>query len=165
LLSLGLVGRGAEAADYYVTRQAGCTLDYYTGVGERRGQWVGSGSRALGLAGELDVAGEHTLRQLLAGVGPNGDRLVAPVYRTDPRARVPAAPLVAAVRAAATAAASSTEPFLDKATLAEFAVVARSLTRGRATTAGVRADVAVRIAKAAGVDPHAVYEATRAGGA
>jgi len=33
MLSIGLIGHGAGAADYYVARQAGCPLDYYTGSG------------------------------------------------------------------------------------------------------------------------------------
>ena len=43
MLSIGLIGHGAGAADYYVSRQAGCALDYDTGVGERRGR-NGAGS-------------------------------------------------------------------------------------------------------------------------
>ncbi|HEY5134406.1 MAG TPA: MobF family relaxase [Candidatus Nanopelagicales bacterium] len=159
MLSIGLIGHGAGAADYYVARQAGCPLDYYTGVGERRGSWTGSASAALALSGELDPEGESVLRGLLAGVGPDGDRLVAGLFRSDPRARVPAAPLVAGVRAAAASAGLSPDMFLDAGPAREFAVVARSLTRSPTSGAGVRADVAVRVAAAAGLDAHAIYAA------
>src|SRR5450759_2836986 len=58
-------------------------------------------SEGLSPVGELDPAGEARLRQLLAGAGPDGERLVPPVWRSDPRSRLPAAPLVAAMTAAA----------------------------------------------------------------
>ncbi len=159
MLSIGLVGHGQGAADYYVTRQAGCAMDYYTGAGERRGRWVGSGAGALALAGDLDVGGEQVLRGLLAGIGPDGQPLVGLVRRSDPRARVPAAPLVAAVRAAAKAAGLPPGLFLDPRAAAEFARVARGLTRATRSTGGVRADVAVRVAAAAGLDANAIYAA------
>lgn len=159
MLSIGLIGHGAGAADYYVARQAGCPLDYYTGVGERRGSWIGHASTALALSGELDLTGEAVLRDLLAGVGPDGERLVADLLRSDPRARVPAAPLVAAVRAVAASAGLSPDMFLDAGPAREFARVARSLTRSPKSGAGVRADVAVRVSAAAGLDAHAIYAA------
>ncbi len=159
MLSIGLVGHGQGAADYYVTRQAGCATDYYTGAGERRGRWTGSGAGALALSGDLDPAGEQVLRGLLAGIGLDGQRLVGQVRRSDPRARVPAAPLVAAVRAAASAAGLPPALFLDPPAAAEFARVARGLTRAARGTVGVRADVAVRVAAAAGLDAHAIYAA------
>jgi len=159
VLSIGLVGHGQGAADYYLTRQAGCAMDYYTGAGERRGYWAGSGAGALALAGGLDPAGERVLRGLLDGVGPDGHGLVGVVLRSDPRARVPAAPLLAAVIATATAAGLPPTLFLDPRAATEFARVARGLTRAARGTVGVRADVAVRVAAAAGLDAHAIYVA------
>jgi conjugative relaxase-like TrwC/TraI family protein len=159
VLSIGLVGHGRGAADYYLTRQAGSAIDYYTGAGERSGYWAGSGAEALGLGGVLDPAGEQVLRGLLAGTGPDNLPLVGQVRRADPRARVPAAPLVAAVRAAATAAGLPPGVFLPPGAAAEFARVARGLTRATRRTAGVRADVAVRVATAAGLDARAIYAA------
>jgi conjugative relaxase-like TrwC/TraI family protein len=134
-------------------------MDYYTGVGERRGRWTGSGAAALALAGDLDAGGEQVLQALLAGVGPDGQQLVSQVRRSDPRARVPAAPLVAAVQAAAKDASLPPGLFLDPHAAAEFARLARGLTRSTRSTVGVRADVAVRVAAAAGLDAHAIYAA------
>lgn len=157
MLSIGLMGHAQGAADYYVARQAGCALDYYTGVGERRGTWTGPGAAALGLRGELDPDGETVLHGLLSGIGPDRERLVTAVYRSDPRGRVPAAPLVSAVRAAAATAGLVPGVFLDESPAAEFSRTARALTRPSGVGAGVRADVAVRVATAAGLDAHAVY--------
>src|SRR4051812_29051069 len=92
MLSIGRVG-AAGAGEYYLEKQAGCDLDYYTGEGEARGRWLGAGAAAVGLAGPLDEAGERALRALLSGCGADGGRLVGPVLRSDPRgpARRPAA--------------------------------------------------------------------------
>jgi conjugative relaxase-like TrwC/TraI family protein len=157
VLSIGLMGHAQGAADYYVARQAGCALDYYTGVGERRGTWTRPGAALLGLHGELDSDGETVLRGLLAGIGPDRERLVTAVYRSDPRGRVPAAPLVSAVRAAAATAGLVPGVFLDQSAAAEFSRAERALTRPSGGGAGVRADAAVRVATAAGLDAHAVY--------
>lgn len=52
-----MLGAGRDAAGYYMSRCAGCTADYYTGVGERAGSWLGRGAATAGLAGALDAAG------------------------------------------------------------------------------------------------------------
>ena len=92
MLSIGKLGAGRSAAEYYLARPAGCPAEYYTGSGERRGVWLGRGAAALGLSGDID---EAVLRHLLAGRSPDGATLVEPVLRADPRGRVPAGPLVA----------------------------------------------------------------------
>ena len=100
VLSIGKLGAGRAAAEYYLARQAGCPAEYYTGSGERRGVWLGRGAAALGLSGEID---EVALRHLLAGRCPDGSTaLVEPVLRADPRGRLPAGPFVAHVRHLAT---------------------------------------------------------------
>ena len=40
MISIGLLGAGGAAAEYYLHRQAGCQLDYYTGRGELAGLWT-----------------------------------------------------------------------------------------------------------------------------
>jgi hypothetical protein len=57
VISIGKLGAGRSAAEYYLSREAGCELEYYTGAGERPGRWLGPAARALGLTGELDAAG------------------------------------------------------------------------------------------------------------
>jgi conjugative relaxase-like TrwC/TraI family protein len=96
VISIGRIGSGAGAADYYLEKQAGCELDYYTGDGEEVGRWLGDGAAALGLTGRLDDAGEQMLRALLSGCGPDGQPLVRPVLRADPRGLLLAEPLVRA---------------------------------------------------------------------
>src|SRR3954454_1386590 len=97
MLSIGKLATGAAAAAYYLER-VGCPLEYYTGEKEAAGRWIGNGAGALGLAGALDTpAQEDVLRGLLAGTGPDGDVLVKPVLRADPRSRVPTVPVVRAL--------------------------------------------------------------------
>jgi len=159
MLSIGLVGAGGAGADYYLARQAGCAAGYYVVAGEPRGLWMGSGAAALGLAGALSEPGGATFRALLGGVGPDGTRLVGPVLRADPRSRVAAAPLVAAIRDAAAEAGSSPAQLLGPRAAAVFERAARGLTRSKRGAAGLRADMAVGLGEAAGIDAHAIYRA------
>lgn len=164
VLTIGRLGRGRAAADYYLDRQAGCALDYYTGgEGEPRGVWCGSGARALGLGRVLDAEGEVVLRGLLAGCDRDGEELVAPVWRGDPRGRLPTAVLVRAIDAVAAergvearevfAAGSPCRDVFDDA-LGALAVDARVPRRPRAS---LPAAVAERLAAAAGLDPVEVF--------
>ena len=54
MLSIGKLGAGRSAAEYYLARQAGCPAEYYTGSGERRGVWLGRGAAGLELSGDID---------------------------------------------------------------------------------------------------------------
>jgi conjugative relaxase-like TrwC/TraI family protein len=84
VLSLWKLRVGAEA--YYLSQVASGLDEYYSGLGESIGRWVGTAATGLGLEG--DVSGED-LRAVLAGLvpgtglTPNGERL-----RVHPR-RVP----------------------------------------------------------------------------
>ena len=85
VLTIGTLGAGR--AEYYLARQAGCTSEYYTGSGERRGLRLGGGAAALGLSGDID---EEALRHLLAVRSPDGSTaLTEPVLRADPCGRLP----------------------------------------------------------------------------
>ncbi|MGN6334031.1 MAG: MobF family relaxase [Motilibacteraceae bacterium] len=96
MLSIGRLAGPKWAAEYYLAQQAGCPEDYYLGASERQDVWLGSGSAALGLAGAVDA---DAFRRLLRGIDPwTGEQLAKPVWRVDPRAFVPAAPVLAAVR-------------------------------------------------------------------
>lgn len=155
MISIGRLGNATAAADYYLERQAGCPLDYYTGAGERRGTWIGRGAAELGLTGELTGKGDDTFRGLLAGRGPDGRVLAGPVLRVDPRGRLDARPLIAAVRA-------SEEGFLrsaDPGSWHVFDILARQVDRSALASVTVRADIALAIGVTAGVDARAVYEA------
>ena len=158
MLSIGLVASGRAAVDYFVNRAEGCGADYYTRPGQPRGRWVGSGVEAIARTGPMRVRDTSTLKELLDGVGPDGARLVPAVLRSDPRAQVPTAPLVAAVRAQARAARLPVSLLLDDRRLAATFARLSARTPGSGPRArGVRADVAVAMARAAGLDAHAVY--------
>jgi conjugative relaxase-like TrwC/TraI family protein len=168
MISIGLLGAGGAAGEYYLRRQAGCELDYYTGRGERAGRWIGAGATALGLAGELDVAGETRLRQLLASAGPDGAALVPPVWRSDPRARLAAAPLmealagVVAARGVPVAELLGTDR-LRRAYVAAVRAVAGDRRAPVLPRAGLRADCAGELARAGGLDPAVLWPDPRTG--
>ncbi len=66
MLSIGKMVAGAE--DYYLGIVAQGKEEYYTGTGEALGNWVGSGTTALGLRGEVVP---DDLRAILAGASPH----------------------------------------------------------------------------------------------
>ena len=76
MMSLWKLRVGAE--DYYLDQVAKGLDDYYSGVGETRGSWIGAASSALGLDAEVDG---DDLRAILAGLAPgtgltpNGDQV------------------------------------------------------------------------------------------
>lgn len=161
MISIGRLRAGAAAADYYLTKQAGCDLDYYTGAGESHGRWLGDGARALGLDGTLVDAGEALLRGLLSGCGPDGQRLVAPVLRADPRGLLDAAPLIRALESADPREGVE----LLGAGKAANAIDAAAATVRLGRPATLPADLAGRAATAAGLDPVALYRGVDGGDA
>jgi hypothetical protein len=85
---------GQEA--YWLEQIARDACEYYAGKGESPGWWAGSLAQRAGLEG---VASEAAVRRLFAGQDPTtGEERVAPVWRADPRSKLPAAPLQAALR-------------------------------------------------------------------
>jgi conjugative relaxase-like TrwC/TraI family protein len=73
VLSIGKLGQGQEG--YYLEAVAQGVEDYYTGVGEPPGRWVGSAARELGIGGAVD---DDSLRAVLDGDHPRtGDPLAA----------------------------------------------------------------------------------------
>jgi conjugative relaxase-like TrwC/TraI family protein len=167
VLTIGRLGRGPAAADYYLDRQAGCELDYYTaGGGEPRGTWCGSAAAAFGVPRVLDGAGEAVLRGLLGGCGAAGAGLVPPVWRGDPRGRVPAAVLVRAVEHLATQrGVDPIDLFVDPSVERAFEVarvsVAGDARLPRRPRASVSVVIAGRIAAGAGLDPVEVFRDDR----
>ncbi|MDP9165713.1 MAG: relaxase domain-containing protein, partial [Actinomycetota bacterium] len=151
MISIGRLSNATAAADYYLTRQADCGLDYYTGAGERRGIWLGRGAQALGLTGELAAHPDDVFRNLLHGRGPDGRTLVSPELRTDPRGLVDARPLIAAMRAAdaATTLSGPTAEALER--------LARRADRSPLASVTLRADHALAAGAAASLDTHQMY--------
>lgn len=165
VISLKMLAADSDPAGYYLTRTAGCAADYYTGPTERTraakhaGIWLGSGAAASGLSGELDPAGEKVLRSLLDGRAPDGRVLVAAVLRGDNRGRLPATPLVEAIRSRADQLAVPVEELLtdpkDRAPYTCLVAREERPVRRRATT--LPPTLAGRLAEAAGLDPHQVH--------
>lgn len=80
MLSIGKLVAGAE--DYYLSMVAQGREEYYTGSGESPGTWLGRGTNALALAGEVSA---DDLRAMLAGQSPRtGSELGLP-KRSGPR--------------------------------------------------------------------------------
>ena len=76
MLSIWKLRVGAEA--YYLEQVARGLDDYYTGAGESAGEWLGTGTAALGLAGLVTADDLHAVLAGLApgtGLSPNGDQL------------------------------------------------------------------------------------------
>jgi conjugative relaxase-like TrwC/TraI family protein len=90
---------GQEA--YWLEQIARDACEYYAGKGESPGWWLGSLADRAGLEG---VAYEEAVHRLFAGQDPTtGEQRVAPVWRGDPRSKLPAAPLQTALRELAAA--------------------------------------------------------------
>ena len=99
-----MLGGGGDAAAYYLDRAAECDGDlarYYAGEQEQAGRWCGRGAGALGLSGPVEGDGRAVFAGLLDGRLPDGTVIAKPVWRADPRGRLPGAPLVAELRALA----------------------------------------------------------------
>ena len=123
MLSIGKLAPGRDAASYYLDRVAekGCPLDYYTGAGEAPGAWIGRGAERLGLAGPLTTnRSQGLLRDLLDGIGPDGQPLAKPVLRCDPRGRVPTLEVVQVVTRAADEKGLDVEDLLTQKGRAEL---------------------------------------------
>jgi conjugative relaxase-like TrwC/TraI family protein len=90
---------GQEA--YWLDQIARDACEYYAGKGESPGWWLGSLADRTDLEG---VASEEAVHRLFAGQDPvTGEQRVAPVWRADPRSKLPAGPLQAALRELAAA--------------------------------------------------------------
>jgi hypothetical protein len=152
VLNIAVIDATTAAIDYYVERQAGCASEYYTGSGEARGQWIGRGATALGLAGGID---DDAFRRLMNGVSPDGAaRLAKPVLRVHPRGKLPAGPLVQAVERLAAERATPAADLLERGSMqAEYGRAERAAGRHGL----VRADVVKRICDHLGLDGGALY--------
>lgn len=169
VISVHMLGPTADPAGYYLAERAGCptapdAAGYYLADGRDvppAGRWAGFGAAAAGLSGPIDAAGAKVLRGLLAGRAPDESHTAAPVLRADPRGRLPAGPLLDAIRGAAEVrAVPASELFAEPAERALFEYWTRQAERrggkGRkATIEPVRAgQLAIMVA---GLDPHVVY--------
>jgi conjugative relaxase-like TrwC/TraI family protein len=96
---------------------------------------------------------------MLEGRHPNGEKLLAPVLRLHPKARLPAAPLLEAIQHVAHDQHLDVKVMLgDPRLIAAYAGLVRRSARGRrgddTTVSPARAR---KLAAAAGLDPHTIY--------
>jgi conjugative relaxase-like TrwC/TraI family protein len=100
-LALGVTPLRVGQEAYWLDQIARDACEYYAGKGESPGWWLGSLAERAGLEGE---ASEEAVHRLFAGQDPlTGEQRVAPVWRSDPRAKLSAGPLQAALRELAAA--------------------------------------------------------------
>src|SRR5215212_6495348 len=115
VLNIAVIDATTAVIDYYVERQAGCASEYYTGSGEARGQWIGQGAAALGLAGDSD---DDAFRRLMNGLSPDGtERLAKPVLRVHPRGKLAPGPLIQAVERLAAERAVPAADLLERGSM------------------------------------------------
>lgn len=124
-----VIGPAMEQVEYRLRSSAGCSLhhdpkhdaqvDYRLGDGlddEQELVWIGEGLRDVGIEPGVAMNGEvdkDRARALMSGVHPRtGEVLVKPKLVTDPRGKLPAAPLVAAIAARAESASIDVKQLL-----------------------------------------------------
>jgi len=178
------LGPDIAQIDYRLQAQSGCSLEVgddtqvaYRLESDRPLEWVGEGLREVGIepGTVLDDDGKKAARALADGRDPStGDVLVAPKMAVDPRAKLPAGPLVAAVRQAAQRAGTTPAGLLEEPrAIARYGRLQRGVAGEQTRTdgpAGERPDVETvahrapvgdlqRVADAAGITLDDVYEA------
>jgi hypothetical protein len=100
-VALGVTPLRVGQEGYWLEQIARDACEYYAGKGESPGWWAGSLAERSGLEG---VASEEAVHRLFAGQDPvTGEQRVEPVWRSDPRSKLPAAPLQTALRELAAA--------------------------------------------------------------
>jgi len=147
--------------------QHGCASDaqlaYHTDARERPLTWIGSGLDAFGVEGvtagaELTAEQYEMARRLVRGQHPGtGEQLVTPKVAIVADAKLALGPLVAAVNEAAVARGVDPATLFGGVAVSKaWATAARGVERRGARVVS-RADEATALAKAAGLDPDAVW--------
>ncbi|WP_327581620.1 relaxase domain-containing protein [Nonomuraea sp. NBC_00507] len=171
---VSVIGPLMEQVDYRLQEGAGCGIHRagehehegahpeadgqiaYRLADERGLMWVGQGLRELGLASETSLAAtQHDIaRAIMSGLDPfTGEVLVPAKHVTDPRAKLPAAPLGEALESAAVERGTTVEQLLDErpAMAKRAARMARGIARqGEAHLMPIK-DIE-QLASAAGID-------------
>jgi conjugative relaxase-like TrwC/TraI family protein len=86
----------AGQESYWLDQIARNREEYFSGCGESPGRFVGGAATAAGLQGE---ASAEQVRAMFQGLDPaTGEQRCAPLWRADPRSKLPAGPLLAALQ-------------------------------------------------------------------
>jgi conjugative relaxase-like TrwC/TraI family protein len=142
--------------DYWLDQIAKDREEYLSGKGESPGRFVGDLAQASSLSGEATA---EQVRALARGLDPaTGQQRCKPLWRADPRSRLSAAPLLAALKQRATEQGAEQ---LD--TLATSKALAGDVRSVRAacrpgTSGRVKVETVERLCrKVLGMDPHTLY--------
>jgi conjugative relaxase-like TrwC/TraI family protein len=89
----------AGQESYWLDQIARNREEYFSGRGESPGRFVGSAAATAGLQG---IASAEQVRAMFQGLDPaTGEQRCAPLYRAEPRSKLAAGPLLAALKARA----------------------------------------------------------------
>lgn len=175
-----VIGPAGAQVEYRLQASAGCSLhheghdlaqdhdaqvDYRLGDGQDEAQalvWIGEGLRDVGIepgTAMTSEADKDKARALMSGVSPaTGEILVEPKLVTDPRGKLPAAPLVAAVTGVVGASGTDAGELLGEWAAKRLGRAERGVKREGEVHRVAYKD-AVRLAGEAGVDLSALYSA------
>lgn len=158
------IGSNPEQVEYRLLGGHGCVAEkqfaYHANDAERPLVWIGSGLAEVGLQAGAELGPEQfdVARALMNGVDPRtGERLVEAKLAVPDDAKVSAAALVRAVRAACDEAGVEPAEVLGSARLVAMFERAERSVRRHGEGALLRADHAGQLADAAGVPVEAVW--------
>jgi conjugative relaxase-like TrwC/TraI family protein len=141
---------------YWLDQIARDREEYFSGRGESPGRWVGGVADASGLHGEATA---EQVRAMFRGLDPaTGEVRCAPLLRADPRSKLSAAPLLAALnhRAAAQGIEQPDTLATSKALAADVRSIQAACKPG--ASGRVKVETVERVCrKVLGIDPHTLY--------
>ena len=152
----------ARAEPHEIERASGTdrAVDYLSEAGRVVGEWMGAGAAALGLTGPITAEQVGVLAGLLSGRSPDGVQRAGPVWRPHPDGRLPAAPIVDAIRSRAGELGVRVDQLLDAdAPRGSFAKLSGRLERDPDATA--HPQQLSDLAAVAGLDLNGLYGAGR----
>ena len=142
--------------DYWLDQIAKDREQYFSGKGESPGRLVGEVAAASGLEGEATA---EQVRAMFRGLDPaTGEVRCKPLWRADPRSKLSAAPLLAALteRAAEQGVAQLDTLAGSKALAGDVRAVQAACKPG--ASGRVKVETIERVArKVLGIDPHTLY--------
>jgi len=140
--------------------QADAQIAYRVGGNERPLRWIGEGCREFGITPWSEL-GEQQLdwaRDIMRGYHPHtGEQLTKPKTVTDPRGKLPAAPLLHAVEQRAEQLGLDPIELLDSGRKRDALARLQNQVARYGDTHRVRVTDVIKLADAAGVDVRALY--------
>jgi conjugative relaxase-like TrwC/TraI family protein len=142
--------------DYWLDQIAKDREEYFSGKGESPGRFVGDLAAPSGLAGE---ASPEQVRALARGLDPaTGQVRCKPLWRADPRSKLSAAPLLAALKQRAAEQAVEQLDTLAKSKALQSDVRSVQAACRLGTSGRVKVETVERLCrKVLKVDPHELY--------